>query len=546
MTDRQQEFEQQLAELQRGYRARLPQRVAAIALAWNRLRESPGTGAPAMDLQRLAHNLAGSGTAFGFPAVSKAARDLETAIEAWPDAGDWTVEEALAALHGIVTELVGQDAGSAAAVAGVVKPGPAQDLVLMADPGSEPCRELVAQLGHYGYRIEQVQDSAALEQRLAEEPPAALIVDMSHGRGKCSGIEQVVHLQESGVALPPVFYLSDREDARTRLAGVRAGGAGFFIKPVDAIDLAAALERLVPHETPEPGRVLIVDDDTVLAARHALVLEQAGMHTRVVNDPLRAPEELADFHPDLVLMELYMPECDGLELAAIIRQQEAYVGTSIVFLSSDTDTSLHLHALRAGGDDYLVKPMPPERLVASVAARVQRARTLNAFMARDSLTGLYNHSRIEEQFLRELARAHRLGTPFAYAFIDLDHFKQVNDVYGHAAGDRVLMSLARLLVHRLRRTDLVGRYGGEEFIVVLPDTDWEQAVSIIDELRENFAGIRHQIAGSEFRVTFSAGVAGFPTFSDAVALARAADQALYTAKRTGRNRVVRAPLPRHG
>ncbi len=546
MTDRQQEFEQQLAELQRGYRVRLPQRVAAIALAWNRLREPPGTGEAALDLQRLAHNLAGSGTAFGFPAVSKAARNLEAAIETWPGVGDGAVEEALAVLHGIVTELAGQEAGSAAAAAGAVKTTPFLDLVLVADPGSEPCRELTAQLGHYGYRIDQLRDSAALEQRLSQTPPAALIVDVSHGQGRFSGIEQMVHLQESGVVLPPVFYLSDREDARTRLAGVRAGGAGFFIKPVDAIDLAAALERLIPHESQEPYRILIVDDDTASAARHALVLDQAGMRTRVVDDPLRAPEELADFHPDLVLMDLYMPECDGLELAAMIRQQEAYVGTSIVFLSSDTDTSVHLDALRAGGDDYLVKPLPPERLVASVAARVQRARTLNTFMARDSLTGLYNHSRIEEQFLRELARAHRLGTPFAYAFIDLDHFKQVNDVYGHAAGDRVLMSLARLLVHRLRRTDLVGRYGGEEFIVVLPDTDWEQAVSIIDELRESFAGIRHQVAGSEFRVTFSAGVAGFPTFSDAVALARAADQALYTAKRTGRNRVVRAPLPRPG
>jgi diguanylate cyclase (GGDEF)-like protein len=238
-------------------------------------------------------------------------------------------------------------------------------------------------------------------------------------------------------------------------------------------------------------------------------------------------------------MDVYMPGCTGIELAAVIRQQSAYLGIPIVYLSAETNLRKQLLALRLG-DDFLTKPIRPEYLISAVMSRVQRFRALRSLMLRDSLTGLLNHTAFEEYIGREIARVRRQGTPLAVALIDLDHFKTVNDTYGHPTGDRVLKSVARVLQQRLRRTDVIGRYGGEEFAVLFPNTIGRQAQRVVDEVRTTFAQVRHQSDSKEFHVTFSGGVATCPPYNEAARLTEAADQALYAAKEAGRNCVVLA------
>jgi diguanylate cyclase (GGDEF)-like protein len=236
-------------------------------------------------------------------------------------------------------------------------------------------------------------------------------------------------------------------------------------------------------------------------------------------------------------MDMYMPGCTGEELAKVIRQQEAYVSVPIVFLSTETDTGRQLAAMQIGGDDFLTKPIRPEHLVSAVAARVHRYRVLRSYMERDSLTGLLNHTRLKEQLEVEVKRARRQGRSLAFVMIDIDRFKLVNDTYGHPTGDRVIKSLSHLLQQRLRRTDIIGRYGGEEFAVILTDTDGPTAIKLLDEIRAAFAQVRQQADGGEFSVTFSGGVAELSRFDSAADLGSAADRALYQAKREGRNRV---------
>jgi diguanylate cyclase (GGDEF)-like protein len=239
-----------------------------------------------------------------------------------------------------------------------------------------------------------------------------------------------------------------------------------------------------------------------------------------------------------LLIDVYMPEVSGPELATVIRQQSAYVGMPIVFLSGETDRSAQLAAMRGGGDDFLTKPITPEHLVSALTTRLERARTLRHQLTHDGLTGLLNHSTMTERLKTEVGRAFRCGTPLAVAMVDLDHFKQVNDTYGHTAGDRVLKNLARLLQQRLRRTDHIGRYGGEEFMLILVGADGQAGAHVLDELRERFAQINHVHDGTTWQSQFSAGVASFPEHNDIASLVKAADAALYAAKRAGRNRVV--------
>ncbi|HNP26727.1 MAG TPA: GGDEF domain-containing protein, partial [Nitrosomonas sp.] len=148
-----------------------------------------------------------------------------------------------------------------------------------------------------------------------------------------------------------------------------------------------------------------------------------------------------------------------------------------------------------------------------------------------------NHTAIKEQLGREIVRSNRLKTPLSFAMIDVDFFKKVNDTYGHAAGDRVLKSLARLLKQRLRGTDIVGRYGGEEFAVIMTDTNAPEAAKVIEEIRKVFSRLLHMNDNREFKVTFSCGIADIKHFPDVKSVSEAADKALYDAKRKGRNQV---------
>ena len=173
---------------------------------------------------------------------------------------------------------------------------------------------------------------------------------------------------------------------------------------------------------------------------------------------------------------------------------------------------------------------------------MERYRKLRSMMVTDSLTGLLNHVTLKEALAREVLLATRQNTPVTFCMIDLDQFKQVNDTYGHPAGDRVLKGVSRLFRQRLRRSDIIGRYGGEEFAIIFPNTEAEDAFLVIDKLRQDFAETRFQSDVETFSVTFSAGLASYPQFPTHSELRTAADQALYFAKRRGCNQVrIRKP-----
>ena len=196
-----------------------------------------------------------------------------------------------------------------------------------------------------------------------------------------------------------------------------------------------------------------------------------------------------------------------------------------------------------GTEGDFVSPQRSNPPISSVTSRIQRSLILRSFMVRDSLTGLLNHTAIQDQLVLEVARAKRQETSLAFAMVDIDHFKQVNDTYCHPAGDRVIKSLSRLLKQLLRETDVVGRYGGEEFVVILNNTDGVAAVKVFDTIRESFSQLQHFADGKEFSVTFSCGIADILCFNDSPKLGDAADKALYKAKHFGRDQVVLANDP---
>lgn len=404
-------------------------------------------------------------------------------------------------------------------------------------------RELARQLECFGCAAEPMTDVAALHSAMAEHPPAAIIIDVDfHGAG--TGLLLAQSLRAGlGDGTPLIMHSRGEADTPTRLAAVQAGAKAFLAGPLEAWTVLETLEPLLNDEPWQPIRVLIIDDSRAQAMHTERMLSSVGMVTRCLSDPLRTMAELADFQPELIILDMYMPGCTGTELARTIRQNERYVSVPILYLSAEGNVDKQLDALSEAGDDFLTKPVRSRQLVTLVRNRAKRARSLRSRMVRDGLTGLYNHTHILRELEDCCLRAQRDGGALTFAMLDLDHFKRINDRFGHPMGDRVIKSLSLFLKQRLRRSDLIGRYGGEEFAIVLPDTTAEAAVQVLENIRARFAAIRHPAHPVPFGCTFSAGVARLGAGMRAHTLTSRADAALYLAKQAGRNRIIQAPEP---
>ncbi|MCD5989941.1 PleD family two-component system response regulator [Pseudomonas sp. CDFA 553] len=401
----------------------------------------------------------------------------------------------------------------------------------------ERAERLSKQLDFFGLYAQALDGLSDFQTAMANRHPSAIVIDVDFcGQGEglklAAGVQQGLEQK-----LPLIFFSHHETDTPTRLAAVRAGGEEFLTGTLEASSLLEKIEILTCVAQYEPYKVLIIDDSRAQALHTERLLNSAGIVTRTLLDPIQAMAELADFQPDLIILDMYMPGCTGTELAKVIRHNDRYVSVPIIYLSAEDDLDKQLDAMSEGGDDFLTKPIKPRHLITTVRNRAARARNLKARMVRDSLTGLYNHTHILQLLEDCCFRARRENQRLCFAMLDIDHFKKVNDSHGHPMGDRVIKSLALFLKQRLRKTDYIGRYGGEEFAIVMPDTDIQSAHFTLDEIRRRFAEIHYPAQPADLFCTFSAGVVEMGEKDDSLLLASRADEALYRAKHAGRNHV---------
>ena len=313
------------------------------------------------------------------------------------------------------------------------------------------------------------------------------------------------------------------------------------------------MEAFLRVETGPPGgRILVVDDShdnvEIISTRlrfRGYEVEEAG----------RGEEALELVHknpPDLILLDVMLPDLDGYEISRRIKTNVELPFIPIILVTARDSTQDKVAGLDAGADDYLTKPINFPELEARVRSmlRIKRLqdeleeknRELEQLSISDGLTGLFNHRHIQALLEEEFERANRSGDPISVAMLDLDRFKAVNDTHGHQIGDAVLVEMAEILRRTAREVDRLGRYGGEEFIVILPETGIEEAAVFAERVRE--AVQAHPFAqsrGKPLSMTVSGGVAEYPhpSVNNPYELVKYADQALYQAKNAGRNRVIR-------
>ncbi|MFV8569735.1 diguanylate cyclase [Marinobacter sp. SBS5] len=511
-----------------------------------------------VECYQLLHRMAGSAGTFGLPELGAAARTIENQLKPIVET---TARREKSQAVGVALSVDVATAIHKLAV--LVQKGTDQSKAQLVD--AKPHQPIDAYEGAHGMQVQVMalaHDAGYLSGLMADlqgygfagdlvslSDPHAAVADLKQRVGATillcqdSDLRDVLsfreaHLEKNDHRRFPVVGIGRQNTFESLYQVAEQGATAYFSEPLDMPALAERIESLALERGARPqGRVLIVDDDKELGERYCLVLSNAGMKTKLVSDPTKMMSALSAFEPDIVLMDVQLRAHSGVTLARMIRYEPRWLGLPIVYLSSEDNPETQLDALAKGADEFLVKPVTDEYLIRSVRIRCYRARQLSDLMNRDSLTGLLKHSLIKQEVERELARCRRAGHLSCVVMLDLDHFKRVNDTWGHGQGDIVIRTLAHLLRNRLRESDTIGRYGGEEFLVVLSDCSAEQAAELIDDIRIRFSELVFTSGDDSFHVTMSAGVAAindYPLASEAI---EAADQALYERKQAGRNGV---------
>ncbi len=450
--------------------------------------------------------------------------------------------------------------------------------VLVVDDHPLNVKVLEAKLASEYYEVITAADGlAALKALRAERPDIVLLDVMMPG---LDGFEVCRRMKDDPELWHiPVIMVTALTESSDRVRGLEAGADDFLTKPINDTALFARLrsllrikmmfdelrlrdetflqlggcgDRRLMSDAVADGRILVVEDRDEVAG---IIDEELGKEHSVtrVTDGEAALASLFERDADLVIVSLDLARTDGLRLCSQLRSREETRHLPVLMLLERGETERLARGLDLGANDYLYRPIDRHELVARTRSQLRQKRYQDrlrstyrrtvSLAVTDALTGLYNRLYLTSHLEALLAKSLDDNKPLSAAMIDIDHFKQVNDTYGHDVGDTVLRELAGRLGRLLRASDLIARLGGEEFVAVMPDTDTETAAAVTRRIREEIANtpFASDVVEGGIEVTVSIGVTAFAGAGDAPgALLKRADEALYTAKRGGRNRVVSA------
>lgn len=453
--------------------------------------------------------------------------------------------------------------------------------ILVVDDIPANVRLLEAKLVAEYFDVRTADSGRAALDLLAREPADIVLLDVT--MPEMDGFEVCRHIKRDAKTTHiPVIMVTALNDASDRVRGLEAGADDFLTKPVDDVALFARVRSLIrlkmsmdelrlrentgeqmgAFSSPDDGarddvaggRVLLVADDDFVARGIADFAREVGCDLRIATDAAVVPDLAAIETFDLIMASLDLPGDDALRLTSRLRSRVETRSVPILLIMEAGDLARMAKGLEIGANDYLVQPIDRHEMIARMRTQFRHKRYQDRLRASyreslslavtDPLTGLYNRRYYDVHLKGQLERAAATDKPLAILMIDIDHFKLINDSHGHAVGDEVLAELACRIVRSVRNFDTVSRLGGEEFAVVMPDANAEQAIGVAERLRAAVAETPMTVSTPEGRITVTASV-GVALSLDggepAEELCERADRAMYEAKRQGRNRVIVAP-----
>lgn len=536
-------------------RARYQQNLSEYRLQfsqlWEQLQKKPQAD-HLLELSNLAHRLAGSGKAYGFEQLSIIARDLEHVCVAIEVLDKKQMQATLtdpinAMLDCLIRDAQFDDNTLTPNDHSHVYLSPDYDLskvtLLVVDDDTDFCAHLCNILKNHGYRVLSLNSIDSFEEYVELYEPQAAIVDMDFYGKRFAGANTVFAWRQRDGKPIPVIFISAFDSFELRLSAVQSGGNYFLNKPLDETRLFSLLNTELNLKPNEPFKVLLVDDDEDLLRLYESILKQAGYIVTTVSNAREALESLQHEAPDLVLIDVYMPMCNGIELGQLIRQHERFSHIPLLFMSAAADTDIKMACARLANDDFINKPVEPWRLIMIVKSRsiLRRRQALSASVNRiseidqqqDPLTALPS-LRAFRQAVQ--ARVNNLGSEELFAVIKLDirDFHTVNNLYGYFTGDQVLQRLAWQFTECLSENDLLCRESGDEFLVLTSTTkNMDYATKIAESMiaaieKPAFYDDRSMVA-----LSADIGIAVAPQDAgDANDLLRCADTALFSARKS--------------
>lgn len=447
--------------------------------------------------------------------------------------------------------------------------------VLVVDDLLPNIKLLEAKLKSEFYRVATAQSGAEALEKIKKEPPDVILLDVM--MPEMDGFETCRRIKSDPISSDiPVVMVTALSDVEDRVHGLNAGADDFLTKPINDLALFARIRSLVRlksmtdelklrDKTGEQfgisenednkladisgSKILLVDDDASQAQQIKSKLHEFGGEVITIPDPAQAVESTETIDYDLIMVSTQLTTDDGLHLCTHFRSQDKTRNTPLLIIIEDSDTDLLIKGLDMGINDYLITPIDSNEVVARVKIQIRRKKFQDALQAKgqksldmaikDGLTGVFNRRYFDIHAEKMLNNSVTNGKPMALMLLDIDHFKSVNDTYGHQSGDEVLKQLPLRVQRSVRPTDLFARYGGEEFVVVMPDTSVQNAASVAERIRKAMMAEVFTIPASPGTLakTVSIGV----TFSEAgdtiQSMLERADKALYHVKNTGRNKV---------
>lgn len=394
---------------------------------------------------------------------------------------------------------------------------------------------LIEQLGEL-HNMETFEDVSDFREALLGISPDMILVGTTFLEHIEDVGESVVKIRKNATSNVPMVVFSDTRELALRLRVMRAGADAFLLNSLTVDEVAGRVNELLAGAVDEPYRVLIVEDNRSEAKLTESILKKSGMEVHVIMKPLDIMQELDAFNPELILMDLYMPDCDGMELTAIIRERSAFISTPIVFLSGETDPDKHFDALNAGGDDFLAKPVQPHHLISAVRNRIRRARATAQRIQQpnpnDAITGLYERQHLLNQISAALATEDRAEMGGGLLYVELDSPYTVREQVGLQGFDELMKLVGTTLAESTTQSDFASRFSDNAFAVLIQGESRPELCERAEHMLRSINDELIEIDGKTVPVKVSVGVCPFdPTLADAGAMMSAAERACSKSRR---------------
>ncbi|KOR37928.1 MULTISPECIES: response regulator [Planktothricoides] len=579
-THQEEDHREAIAEVWERFKHRIGHRVTVLEQAVIALRAGILDDELRQSATEDAHKLIGSLGTFGFVRGSGFARKIESILEQ-PKVGREQVPELEKLVQHLRDELEHKPNETIRDVQKISPSNPsfesdrAVTQLLIIDRDHTVAEQMQQEAQRWGIKVKIIDDLCTAREAIAQARPEMVLLDLAISGEPCTNLEtaqeglKLLAELTNHVSPVPVLIFTASGSTEIRLEVAKLGGRAFIQKPLSAAQVMETVIQVRQRSLREEAKVMVVDDDADQLVELRSFLEPWGLKFMGLSNPEKFLEALDSYQPDLLILDVEIPKIDGISLCQVVRNDPRWSGIPILFLTAHREPKMVHRIFAAGADDYVNKPIVGPELVTRILNRLERIQLLRNMAETDPLTGVANRRKSSQELNRFLQLAKRHKQPICFALLDLDHFKQINDKYGHAMGDAILHRLGRLLSLSFRSEDIVARWGGEEFIVAMYGMTKEDGLKRLTELLEQLQNqefnatilssyneptdeftedwehqppitenITEKITES-FSVTFSAGIAQYPEHgSDLQSLYRSADRVLHQAKAAGRNRIM--------